>query len=226
MKLCIIVNNEMNFLNLHTMSIAGKEIVEYWLEWARYKGYETLDIYLSNKDEETQLTEYFENLYGVKLVYRHIDEQGSIDKNCHTYRGIGIFLDNNEYKKFKSLDDVLVFEQILIQNPLKYSSLAGYGKSEQIHIGKDVYIHESVKLFGNVFIGDNCRIEQDVVIEDSIIDKGCNVKGGSIVINSHITQNIYMNTQLYLKDKALFESHIYDVVQKRNLVHSGLCIKN
>ncbi len=225
MKLCITVNNEIEFLNLDTMSIAGKEIVEYWLEYSRHKGYTELHVYGSSNTNNSNNVQYYEDMYGVKLIYSDLSEKTTLEKNFDEYNRIGIFLDNGEYQVLKSLSDVLAFEKILSYNPLGYSSPVGYGKSEHIQIGKNVYIHDSVKLVGAVVIGDNCSINQDVTIQDSIVDKGCYIEEGSSVINSHISANIHMFKNLYLKDKALFEANVYDVVTRESLEHQGICKK-
>ncbi|WP_294965730.1 hypothetical protein [Sulfurimonas sp.] len=225
MKLCIAVDTNFEIFNLQVMSIAGKEIIEYWLEWARYKAYDGLYIYTSSNIIDNNKIKTFQDLYGVKLVYQNSSEEKIIVENTKMYNGIGIFLDNGDYRCFQNMNDILAFEQELIYNPLNYCSSVGYGKSENIHIGKNVYIHESVKLLGAVIIGDNCTIEKGVEIQDSVIDKGCLIKNGSTLKNSHISQNIHLTTKLYLKDKALFESNLFDIKKRESLAHDGICLK-
>ncbi len=226
MKLCITVNNEIELLGLDTMSIYGKEIVEYWLEYSRYKGYSELHIYGSNNNNNSTNIQYYENMYGVKLIYTNQSEKSISKDDSDEYKGVGIFLDNGEYQVLKTLNDILSLEKILSHNPLGYSSSIGYGKSEQIHIGKNVYIHDSVKLLGAVVIGDNCSINQGVTIQDSIVDKGCYIEEGTSMINSHISTNIHMFKNLYLKDKVLFKLSIYDIATKTRLIHEGICKKS
>ena len=220
------IMNEKLFLHPETISIAGKELVQYWLEWARFKGYAKLYIYSKRTDMDNKKVQTLQNLYSIEVIYRHLSDTIDSASEKKMYHGLGIFLDNGEYKSFKSLDEVLLFEQELIYTPLDYCSSAGYGKSEHIQIGKNVYIHRSAKLSGAVVIGDNCIIEKDVEIEDSVINNGCLIKKRSIIKNCHIAQNIHMLTNLYLKDKALFESKIYDTVKKENVIHEGICLKN
>lgn len=225
MKLHITVDNEIDKLRFEMISIAGKEIVEYWLEWARHKGYSELLIYsdkIAIKDSKAQS---FEDLYGVKVTLNHLLEKKDIIIDEIEHKGIGIFLDNGEYRCVDSLDNLLSLEQELIYTPLGYSSSVGYGKSEHIYIGKNVYIHKSVKLLGAVVIGDNCTIEEEVEIKDSVINEGCLIKNGSTLENSHISKNIHMTTNLYLRNKALFESSIYDIVKQSSLLHEGICLK-
>lgn len=209
-----------------TISIAGKELVHYWLEWARYKGYKKLYINTMRVGMNNEKMETLQNLYGLEVIYQLSSNQTDSAIEKGEYDGIGIFLDNGEYKRFHSLDEVLLFEQTLIYNPLSYCSLAGYGKSTHIHVGKNVYIHKSAKLSGAVVIGDNCIIEKDVEITDSVINNGCLIRERSIVKNSHIAQNIHMATNLYLKEKALFKSSIYDITKKVSVIHEGICLKN
>jgi NDP-sugar pyrophosphorylase family protein len=87
-------------------------------------------------------------------------------------------------------------------------------------------MHKSVKLSGAVIIGDNCIIEKDVEIQNSVISSGCLIKQKSTLIKSHIDQNIHMNIGLFLNNKALFESSIYDMIKKESLRHEGLCVKH
>jgi len=82
-----------------------------------------------------------------------------------------------------------------------------------------------VKLLGAVVIGDNCTIEEDVEIKNSVINEGCLIKNGSTLQNSHISKNIHMTTNLYLRDKALFESSIYDMIKQNFFPIEGVCLK-
>ena len=206
-----------------TMNIAGKEVVKYWLEWARHQGYKKLYINTMRIGMDNEKIQMLQDLYGIEVIYQTSLNQTDITIEKEEYDGMGIFLDSGEYRRFKSLDEVLMFEQELIYHPLSYCSLVGYGKSEHIHVGKNVYIHKSAKLSGAVIIGDNCIIEKDVEIKDSVINNDCLIKERSIVENSHIGQNIHMTTNLYLKDKALFESSIYDRTKKVSVIHEGIC---
>jgi len=234
MNLCItldattdhIIHTEELLLYPETMSIAGKEMVHYWLEWARSQGYKKLSIYTMSVGMDNTKIQTLQDLYGIEVIYQQPSDKTDIAVEKEAYNGMGIFLDSGEYRCFKSLDEVLMFEQELIYNPLSYCSLTGYGKSAHIQIGKNVYIHKSAKLSGAVVIGDNCIIEKDVEIEDSVINNGCLIKKRSIIKNCHISQNIHMTTNLYLKDKALFESSIYDMTKKESVIHEGICLKN
>jgi len=210
---------------METMSIAGKEIVQYWLEWARFQGYKKLYIRSIKASIDDEKIQNLQNLYDIEVIYQKPSDK--MDTTAEeVYAGIGIFLDSGEYRCLKNLNEIMMLEQELIYNPLKYCSLAGYGKSGDIQIGKNVYIHKSAKLSGAVVIGDNCIVEKYVEIEDSVINNGCLIKKGSIVKNCHISENIHMITSLYLKDKALFESSIYDMIKKESVIHEGICLKN
>jgi NDP-sugar pyrophosphorylase family protein len=225
MKLYITADSDIEMLRFESISIAGKGIVEYWLEWARHKGYNELIIYSDKISIEDIKVQTLENLYGVKLSIKHLSDKKDSASDDAENRGIGIFLDSGKYRCFNSLDELLSLEQELIYTPLNYSSSVGYGKSEHIYIGKNVYIHKSVKLLGAVVIGDNCTIEEGVEIKDSVINEGCHIKNGSTLQNSHISKNIHMTTNLYLRDKALFESSIYDIAKQSSLAHEGICLK-
>jgi len=209
-----------------TINIAGKEIIHYWLEWARHKSYNTLYIYSARSIIDNKKNEMLQDLYGVKIVYQKPFELHGVKFDKDVYQGMGIFLDSGEYHYFKSLDDVFVLEQELIHKPLKYCALVGYGADDAIQVGKNVYIHKSVKFSGAVVIGDNCIIEKDVEIENSVISRGCLIKQRSIIKKSHIDQNIHMNMGLSLNKKALFESSIYDMMKKESYSHEGLCVKH
>ena len=225
MTLHIVTKSKIEHLNLDSMSIAGKDIIEYWLEWARYKQYNEVCVYADTMTVDTKKIKFYSNLYGVTLTIHNAYNKKSIVDTGLIYRGIGIFSNNGTYKSFNTLDDILTFEQLLIDNPLKYCSSLGYGKMQNIHIGKNVYIHASAILEGKVIIGDNCTIEKDVYIQDSVIDSGCTVKSSSIVKKSHVSKNIQMTTNLFLNNKVLFQSSVYDVVNKNTLEHEGLCLK-
>lgn len=231
MSLYITLDTEITFM-VHakefypeTMNIAGKELVHYWSEWARHKGYKKLYINTLNAGMDNKKIQMLQDLYGIEVIY-HLENQKDSVTPEEEYFGMGILLDSGEYRHLKSLDEVLILEQELIRNPLDYSSLVGYSKSDNVHVGKNVYIHKSAKLSGNVIIGDNCIIEKDVEITDSVINNGCVIKERSIVINSHIDQDILMTTNLYLKDKALFTSCIYDAIKKVRVMHEGICLQN
>jgi len=220
-----IVYAEKSLFHMETMSIAGKELVQYWLEWARFQGYEKLYISSANAGLDDEKIQDYQDLYGIEVIYKKAFEK--MDKAAEeVYAGIGIFLDSGEYKCFKDLSDLMIFEQELIYNPLKYCALYGYGKSGDIQIGKNVYMHKSVKLSGAVVIGDNCIIEKDVEIKDSVINSDCFIKEKCIIKNSHVAKYISLASGLYLKDKALFEISIYDMVSKQSVVHDGICLKN
>ena len=220
-----IMHTENPLCYLETMSIAGKEIVQYWLEWARFQGYKKLFIRSMKAGIDDEKIQNLENLYDVEVIYQNPSDK--MDTSAEeVYAGLGIFLDSGEYRCFKNLNEVMMLEQELIYNPLEYCTLTGYGKSGDIQIGKNVYIHKSAKLSGAVVIGDNCIVEKFVEIEDSVINNGCLIKKGSIVKNCHIGENIHMITSLYLKDKALFESSIYDMKKKESVIHEGICLKN
>jgi len=208
-----------------TINIAGKEIIHYWLEWARYKAYNRLYIYSAGTQIDNKKIETLQNLYGVEVIYQKPSDLNKIKFNEDIYQGMGIFLDSGEYHYFRSLDDILILEQELIYQPLKYCALVGYGSDDTIQVGKNVYIHKSAKLSGAVIVGDNCVIEKDVEIENSVISSGCLIKQKSIIKKSHVDQNIHMNTGLFLNKKALFESTIYDMIKKESYTHEGLCVK-
>lgn len=209
-----------------TMSIAGKELVHYWLEWARHQGHKKLYINTMSAGMNNEKIQTLENLYGIEVIYHLLSNEIDSVMEKEVYDGMGLFLDSGKYRCFTNLDEVLLFEQELIHNPLDYCALVGYEKSDDIYVGKNVYIHKSAKLSGTVIIGDNCIIEKDVEITDSVINNGCLVKNRSIVKNSHIGQNVHMITNLYLKDKALFASSIYDTTKKVSVIHEGICLKN
>jgi NDP-sugar pyrophosphorylase family protein len=209
-----------------TINIAGQEIIHYWLEWARHQSYSKLYIYSAGTTIDNQKIEMLQNLYAVKVIYQKPSELNKLKFTKDIYQGMGIFLDSGEYHYLKNLDDILMLEQELIHKPLHYCALIGYGADEEIQVGKNVYIHKSVKLSGAVIIGDNCVIEKDVEIENSVISSGCLIKQKSILKKSHVDQNIHMNTGLFLNNKALFESSIYDMIKKESLRHEGLCVKH
>ncbi len=225
MTLHILANSEIKSFQAGSMSIAGRDILEYWLEWARYKEYKKVCVYTDAITVNAQKLKSYSDLYGVNLEIFDVYHRKDIVDTGLVYRGIGIFLDDCSYKSFDTLDEILTFEQLLIDNPLKYCSSLGYGKMQNIHIGKNVYIHASAILEGKVIIGDNCTIEKDVHIQDSVIDSGCTVKSSSIVKKSHVSKNIQMTTNLFLNNKVLFQSSVYDVVNKNTLEHEGLCLK-
>ena len=188
--------------------LAGKEIILYWVEYARSTGKKSVHVFSPIQtvgiDEEVSLY----HLYGVRVIYHKLE---SHPKDFKCYEGVGIFLDDGSYRKFESFNDLLSFEKKMLEMPLEYSADLGYGKHENIRIGKNVYIHPSAQLLGKVIIGDNCRIEKNTIIENSVINKYSMVKEGSIIKDSHIAANVVMVTDLYLKDKALFQAGIYDI---------------
>lgn len=221
-----VFNKENPLSSPETINIAGQEIIHYWLEWARHKAYTKLYIYSARSTIDSQKIEMLQNLYGVEIIYQKPSNLNRLKFNKDIYQGMGIFLDSGEYHYFKSLEDILILEQELMHKPLEYCALIGYGADEEIQIGKNVYIHNSVKLSGAVIIGDNCIIEKDVEIENSVISSGCLIKQKSVLRKSHIDQDIHMNIGLFLNNKALFESSIYDMIKKESLRHEGLCVKH
>jgi NDP-sugar pyrophosphorylase family protein len=223
---CKLPLNEEDFLTPETIAIAGKELIHYWLEWAHAKGYEQLVITSECRSINNEIIGNLQSLHDVEIVYVHPSDASDKVDDEENHIGIGIFLDSGEYKTFTNLDEMLILEQELIHNPLQYGTSAGYGKSSQIQIGKNVYIHRSVKLSGAVVIGNNCIIEKGVEIEDSVINNGCLIKRGSIIKHSHIGKGIDFLTNMYLKDKALFAESIYDIVKKVSIRHKGICAKN
>lgn len=224
MKLSITVESKLESIGLDTISIAGKELVEYWFEWARHKGYKEIVLYTDFTNftkSDIPNMDVYTDLYKVNFTCRDISQQQS--KESEAYTGIGIFLDNGEYLCFSNLNDIFLFEQAFIAKPLSYCSVVGYGKTQNIHIGKNVYIHPSATLSGSVVVGDNCSIEKDVEIKDSVIDKGCLIKANSIIKNSHINKNIHFKQKLYINHKIMLEDKMYDVQKSNILKHEGLC---
>lgn len=45
------------------------------------------------------------------------------------------------------------------------------------HIGNNVYIAPGAKLFGNIFIADNCAIGANAVVNKSFLTEGCSIAG-------------------------------------------------
>lgn len=198
--------------------LAGKEILIYWIEYARAKGHESLQVFSPVRavrmNEELDLFK----MYGVKVVYQKLS---SLPEGLKTFDGIGVFLDDGSYRKINDFDDLLKFEQELLENPLEYSSDLGYGNNKNIRIGKDVYVHPTAKLIGNVIIGDNCRIERDTIIENSVINKYCFIKDGSEIKDSHIGINTSFVKDFYINKKAVFKSGIYDMGLKKSFPFNG-----
>jgi NDP-sugar pyrophosphorylase family protein len=209
---------------LESIHIAGKEIIVYWLEWARYKGLHTLTIQTNRNCVNSDKIEKLQNLYGIEISFQDLPTEKEAINEEETYTGLGVFLDNGTYKRFENLNEILQFEQTLLSTPLEYSPHTGYTKSDNLHIGKNVYIHKSAKLSGNVLIGDNCIIEKDVTISNSVIGENCTIKEKSTVVNSHIDENITMITNLYLQNKALFKTCVYDTIKKKSIANEGLFI--
>lgn len=208
-----------------TVNIAGKEILIYWLEWARANGDKTLHIYtLKTKIEKEKIEKLF-NLFGIEIIYHlQSDITNKSNEENNSYYGIGIFLDNGVYNRIKSFNELLKLEENLISRPLHYSSPIGYDNNTQIQIGKNVYIHASVQLSGYIVIGDDCIIEKDVIIRNSIINNNVLIKEGSYIENSHIESNLKILDRIYLQNKALFQSNIYCKKEQHSLAHYGICI--
>lgn len=222
MTLHIIAEAEVKLFKFEAISIAGKEMLEYWLEWARHKEFKSLHVYFKSENINVQKIEEYSELYGIRLkVFNGYEKKDLVDAAV-IHRGLGVFLDDGTYKTFSSLDEVLGFEQLLLSKPLHYSSLVGYGKSSEMRIGKNVYIHSSATLDGKVIIGDNCTIGKDVYIKDSIIDKGCTIDRNAIIEVSHISKNMQVPKDVYFNNKVLFESTVYDIVNKNLLDHAGV----
>jgi len=94
MKLYITADSDIEMLNFEAISVAGKEIVEYWLEWARHKGYSELCIYSDKISIEDTKIQTLEDLYSVKLTLTHLSDKKDIASGEIEYIGIGIFLDS------------------------------------------------------------------------------------------------------------------------------------
>jgi len=203
-----------------SMCIAGKELAVYWLEWARANGHDAVHIYSAHTHLGENMRKQLSDLYGVTIVYR---QPMHLDKNQLHFKGLGIFLNDGSYKTLDSLRGLLDLEQELVARPLDYSTPIGYGNRSKVRIGRNVYIHPSVVLSGNVVIGDGCTIGRDVKIENSVINNGSIVKEGSVIKNSHIAGHVKMLTDLYLDNKALFQSYLYDTVQNLNISTEDIC---
>jgi len=221
-----IVHNHTSLLISEATNIAGKKIIEYWLDWALYQKYTTLCIYTDTKMLTDREVQDYKNLYNISIEYLPMPQKSKLLQEKNTFYGIGIFTDSNTYKVFQDLHDLLLFERELIKKPLHYCSQSGYNNASEIKIGKNVYMHKSVKLSGAVIIGDNCIIEKDVKIHSSIIGAGSVIKHQSIIENSHIAQDIHLVSPLYLKEKALFKSSIYCLATKQEVPHDGICENN
>jgi len=231
MTLHIIINNDCEkwvesldpSMHPTNVEIAGKTILKYWVEWARENGYKEIHILSKYKEFPKEDIDNFYHLYNIKILFNSYETAEDFMQESHIFFGFGLFLDNGEYYRLRDISDFLSFEKKLLQKQLKYTSSVGYGKNVNIQIGKNVYIHHSVKLIEPVIIGDNCVIEGDVEIENSIISSDVHVKLGSTIKNSHISKHQHLLTDLYLKNKALFTALIYDINSKKGYLHKGIC---
>jgi len=221
-----IVQNHTSLLISEATNIAGKKIIEYWLDWALYQKYTKLCIYTDTKMLTDKEVQDYQNLYNITIAYLPLSQKNIVLQEKNIFYGIGIFMDSGTYRVFEDLHALLLFERELIKTPLPYCSHSGYTDASEIKIGKNVYMHKSVKLSGVVIIADNCIIEKGVKIHNSIIGAGSIIKQQSIIENSHIAQDIHMVSSLYLKEKALFKSSIYCLATKQEVPHDGLCTNN
>lgn len=231
MNLCIVLDEKNNSVSRQIdsslypemMSIAGKEILQYWLEWANYKGYTAVTIYSTRPSIEN--LNMIHSVYGVKVNYHTLEDLSHIQAEDDVYYGVGLFNDEGVYQVLQDLDEILALERALLVNPLVYCTQVGYDARNQIQIGKNVYMHHSVELMGNVVIGNDCIVEQGVSIKDSVINQGCLIKTNSVIYDCHISKNIHMTQEnLYLENKALFSSDIYDISRKKSMCHAGLFV--
>jgi len=206
-----------------TVNIAGKELIEYWIEWALHKNYTTLCIYTERKAHENLVLQPYQDLYGIKIQYLPLEDKSMLVNDDETYHGMGIFMDTGEYRLLNGLGEVYLLEQDILFRPLGYGSQSGYSNDSHIQIGKNSYIHKSAKLSGAVVIGDNCIIEKDVEICDSVICSNTLIKRQSVIQNAHISKDIRMLSALHLKDKALYKSNIYSATNNTIVPHNGIC---
>jgi NDP-sugar pyrophosphorylase family protein len=165
----------------------------------------------------------YDDLYKIQIVCINYETVKYLKKDENLFFGFGLFLDNGEFYKLKNINDFLYFEKRLLQKHLNYSSSIGYGNNVNIQIGKNVYIHPSVILKEPIIIGNNCIIEANVEIQNSIISNNVHLKLGSVIKNSHISQDQKLLTDLYLDNKALFTAQIYDINSKQGYTHEGIC---
>jgi len=206
------------------ISIFGKSLFVYWLEWSRDKGYTTLTIKTTHPLSDEEYFHNFATLYEISLDYQVVEEidEDLLEDETHKF-GLGIFFDDGSYQRFEGLDALLSFEDKMLHHDLKYSAAVGYGRHKDVLIGKESYVHPSVNLIVPVIIGDNCVLEEGVVIEDSVINDNVIIKRGSTIIDSHVARNLKILHPIYLNNKALFQEHIYDQATKETLVHTNVC---
>jgi len=141
MNLCIVINKsyvENEFSCSEEISIAGKTIIQYWAEWARYKEYERIYIINSNITVEAYIKESLEDLFNLEIIYvKGVEGINMTETKKHI--GMGIFLDDGSYKTFENLNELFLFEKEIINKPLLYCSPVGYRQNEDIQISKMDY---------------------------------------------------------------------------------------
>jgi len=204
-----------------SLSIAGKTILEYLLQWAKYNQHETVVINDVHPTMTHEKIHEYSTLYDLKIIYKQIKKS---DENGHSDGvGVGIFKDDGTYFTISSPKTLFDLEKEFIQNPVAYTSSIGYTNHQNIQIGKNVYIHRSVKLKAPLIIGDDCILEPNVKIENSVIGPNVHIGQDTVVTNSHIDGNLHVTENLLIKNKALFALRIYDKEQDESFVYDGVC---
>ena len=78
--------------------------------------------------------------------------------------------------------------------------------SEDSEIGKDVIIEANTHIRGNSRISDNCVIGPNTFIENSIVEKNCNILN-STVYNSQIMDHIKIGPYSHIRPNCKISSH-------------------
>jgi len=205
-----------------SLSLAGKSILEYLLHWARYRDYSSIAINDIHPNITYEKLQKFSELYGVKIIYNHLKKE---EEKCYLAdaTGIGIFKDDGIFYPITSAKVFFELEAKLMTTPLAYSGAIGYQNDTNMQIGKDVYIHRSVKLIPPLIIGDNCILEPNVKIENSVINSNVHIEEDTIIKDSHIEKNLHISGNLYIQNKALFALKIYDKKASKSVAHDGVC---
>ncbi len=86
----------------------------------------------------------------------------------------------------------------------KSSQLTGYKHGNEIHIGKETFIHPTARLTGPLLIGDGCVISKEASLKGpAVLGNGCKIGEGSLITGAILWRNVRVGNKVVIDNSII-----------------------